>query len=152
MGSIYRPCKSNLEERMRKNRQDNQTKHQGGQQNGNSHSQPWAGVHFFIASFFLLLWLIIIFVPLSGPLIFMTGHVHHRTVCCIVTTCPNMTEQSCLKLAPVATGKAVRLAPCQGTLWVSGKHWRQWTELKSAGVIRVWWEIRDAIKCLCQAC
>lgn len=123
MGSIYRLCKSNLKERMRKNRRDNQANHQGGQQTVNSHCQPWPGVHFFKA--FLQLWLITIFVLLSGPLIFMTGHVCHRTVCCTVTTCPNMTEQSCLRLSPVATEKALRLAPCQGTLWVSGKRWRQ---------------------------
>lgn len=25
----------------------------------------------------------------------MTGHVHHPTVCCTVSACPSMTEESC---------------------------------------------------------
>lgn len=72
MGSIYRPCKSNLEERMRKNRTGQPNKASGWPAKCKFPLSTLDGCALFIA--FSQLQLVIIFVPLSGPLIFMTGH------------------------------------------------------------------------------
>lgn len=118
------PAKTTFRKEWGKTGKTTKTKHRSRQENVNSHCQPWAGVHYLIA--LLQLWLIIIFVPLSGPLIFIswdmwtpsTGVLHRHQV-------PMWRDKRVLKFAPEATGNTVRLAPRQGRLWVSGKSWRQ---------------------------